>query len=92
MKELSFLFLKPIIAELKDKIIFALMYSVMKIIMQFMRSSLDSLFKDLPNSDFKYFSQKFSGDLLKLVKRKGVYPYEYMDSFVKFSENILPDR
>ena len=27
-----------------------------------------------------------------VVKQKGVYPYEYMDSFKKFSENKLPDR
>ena len=32
MKELNFLFQKRAIAELKDKITFALMYSVMKII------------------------------------------------------------
>ena len=32
MKELNFLFQKNIIAELKDRIIFELMYSVMKII------------------------------------------------------------
>ena len=30
--------------------------------------------------------------MLKLVKQKGVYPYEYMDSFKKFSEDKLPDR
>ena len=29
--------------------------------------------------------------MLKLVKQKEVYPYEYMDSF-KFSEGKLPDR
>ena len=29
---------------------------------------------------------------MRLVKEKGVYPYEYMDSFKKFSENKLPDR
>ena len=37
-------------------------------------------------------SKEFSGDFLKLVKEKGVYTYEYMDSFKKFSENKLPDR
>ena len=41
---------------------------------------------------FKNLSIEFSGDFLKLVKEKGVYPYEYMDSFKKFSENKLPDR
>ena len=33
-----------------------------------------------------------SGEFLKLVKQKRVYPYEYMDSFKKFSENKLPER
>ena len=60
--------------------------------MQFMNSSLDALFKNLSDNDFKYLSQEFSGDLLELVKQKGVYPYEYMDSFKNFSEDKLPDR
>ena len=30
-----------------------------------------------------------SGDLLKLIKRKEVYPYEYMNSFKKFSKYKL---
>ena len=29
---------------------------------------------------------------MKLAKEKGMYPYEYMDSFKKFPENKLPDR
>ena len=41
---------------------------------------------------FKYLSQEFSGDLLELVKQKGVYPYEHMDSFKKFSVDKLTDR
>ena len=49
--------------------------------MQFMNSSLDSLIKNLSDNDFKYRSEEFSGEFLKLVKQKGVYPYEYMDSF-----------
>ena len=59
--------------------------------MQFMNSSLDSLIKNLSDNDFKYLSEEFSGDLLTLVKDKGVYPYEYMNSFKKFSENKLAD-
>ena len=51
--------------------------------MQFMNSSLDSLVKNLSDNDFKYFSEEFSGELLELVKEKGSYPYEYMDSFLK---------
>ena len=34
----------------------------------------------------------FSGGFLKLVKQKGVYPYEYMDSFKNFPENKPLDR
>ena len=29
---------------------------------------------------------------MELVKEKRVYPYEYMDSFKRFSENKLPDK
>ena len=52
-----------------------------------MNSSLDLLVKNLMNEDFKYLSEEFSGKFLELVKEKGVYPYEYMNSFNKFSEN-----
>ena len=60
--------------------------------MQFMNSSLDRLFKNLTGNGFNYLSQEFDGGLLKLVKQKWVYPYEYMDSFKRFSEDKLPDR
>ena len=56
-----------------------------------MNSSLDSLVKNLSDNDFKYLSEKFSGEFLELVKQKGMYPYEYMNSFKNFSENKLPD-
>ena len=57
-----------------------------------MNSSLDSLVKKLSNNDFKYSSEEFSGEFSGLVKEKGMYPYEYMSSFKKFSENKLSDR
>ena len=60
--------------------------------MQFMNSSLDSLVKNLSDNDFKSFSKEFSGEFVELVKQNGVYPYEYMNSFEKFSKNKLPDR
>ena len=49
--------------------------------MLFINSSLDKLVKNL--SDFKYLNEVFSGEKLELVKKKGVYPYEYFDSFKK---------
>ena len=57
-----------------------------------MNSSLDSFVKNLSDNDFKYLYKKFTGEFLKLVKQKGVYSYEYMDSFKNFSEYKLPDR
>ena len=59
---------------------------------QFMNSSLDSLVRNLSDNDFKYLSEEFSGGLLELVKEKGAYPYEYMDSFKKFSEDKLLNK
>ena len=57
-----------------------------------MNSSLDGLVKNLSKNDFKYLSQEFTGDFLELVKQKGVYSYEYMDSFKRFSEDKLSER
>ena len=57
-----------------------------------MNSGLDLLVRNLLNNDFKYLCKEFSGELLKLVKEKGLYPYEYMNSFKKFSEDKLPDK
>ena len=59
---------------------------------QFMNSGRDSLVKYLSNNDFKYLSEELSGTFLELVKEKGVYPYEYMGSFKKFSEDKQPDK
>ena len=58
--------------------------------MFFLNSSLDKLVKI--SEDFKYLSKVFKGKKLELVKKKGIYPYEYMDSFKKFKENCLPDK
>ena len=60
--------------------------------MQFMNSSLDKLVKNLKDEGFKYFSKEYSGKQLKLVKEKGTYTYEYMDSFKRFNEDKLPDK
>ena len=38
--------------------------------MHFRNSSLDSLVTNLSDNDFKYLSQEYSGNFLKLVKQK----------------------
>ena len=60
--------------------------------MQFLDSSLDALVKNLSEMDFKYLLQELGGNLFELVKQKGVYPYEYTDSFKRFSEDKVPDK
>ena len=59
---------------------------------QFMSSGLDKLVSNLPKDDLKYTSQAFKGRKLKLMTRKGVYPYDYMDSFEKFDQKELPRK
>ena len=62
--------------------------------MQFMNSSLERLVENLSSEDFKCLSKVFSewSQKLKLVKQKGVYSYEYVDSFKKFDECCLPSK
>ena len=57
---------------------------------QFMSSSLDKLVSNIPRESLKYTSQIFEGKELDLMARKGVYPYDYMDSFEKFNEKLPP--
>ena len=59
---------------------------------QFMSSSLESLVKNISPCDMKYTLQEFQNEKLELMKRKGVYPYDYMDHFEKFNEKHLPPR
>ena len=60
--------------------------------MQFMNSSLDKLVKNLSDKDFKYLIEEFGSKNLELLKQKGAYPYEYMDSFERFNEKKLPAK
>ena len=59
---------------------------------QFMSSSLDKLVSNLPDKAFKYISEAFKNEQFKLMKQKGVYPYDYLSSFDKFNEKQLPKK
>ena len=52
--------------------------------MEFMNFSLDKLVKNLLDEDFKYLVGEFGFENLGLLKQKGAYPYEYMNSFERF--------
>lgn len=55
---------------------------------QFMSSSLDKLVSNLPKDSFKYTSKEFKNEQFNLMIRKGVYPYDFMDSFDKFNSRL----
>ena len=59
---------------------------------KFMAASLDSLVNNLPEGALNNLKKYYTGDKLSLVKRKGVYPYEYMDSLERFKETTLPPK
>ena len=60
--------------------------------MQFMSSSLNKLVKNLSDKDFKYLIEEFGSEYLELLKQKGAYPYEYMNSFERLNEEKLPAK
>ena len=59
---------------------------------QFMSSSLDKLVGNLSDDAFKYTREEFENEKFSLMKKKGVYPYDYMDSFKKFKNKKLPTK
>ena len=59
---------------------------------QFMSSSLSNLVNNLPAEAFKHTGQVFQGEQLSLMIKKGVYPYDYMNSFEKFEDSRLPKK
>ena len=58
----------------------------------FMSSSLDKLVSNLPKDDLIYTSKAFKGKRMNLMSQKGVYPYDFMDSFEKFNQMELPNK
>ena len=60
--------------------------------MQFINSSLNKLVKNLSDEDFKYLVEEFGSENLELLKQKGTYPYEHMNSFERHNEKKLPAR
>ena len=59
---------------------------------QFMSSSMDKLVSNLPKDDLMYTFKVFKGKRLNLMSQKGVYPYNFMDSFEKFNQMELPNK
>ncbi|XP_050059778.1 uncharacterized protein LOC114121333 [Aphis gossypii] len=62
---------------------------------RFMASGLSTLAKNLVTpglENFRETAKVFTGDDMPLVTRKGVYPYEYTDSWSRLDETSLPSK
>ena len=57
-----------------------------------MAVSLDKLVDNLPKDDFNNVKRYYTDDKLSLLTRKGVYPYEYMNSLERLKETQLPPK
>ena len=57
-----------------------------------MATSLDKLVNNLPKDAFNNIKRYYADNKLSLLTRKGVYPYEYMNSLEKLKETKLPPK
>ena len=57
-----------------------------------MAISLDNLSSNLDKEQFTNLNSMYKGDQLELLKRKGVYPYDYVDSLDWLAELQLPPK
>ena len=60
---------------------------------RFMQFSLSSLVDNLPSPAFKNLAMKgYDAKRFTLLRRKGVFPYDWFDSFENFKETKLPPK
>ena len=59
---------------------------------KFMDISFEKLVNNLSEEAFTNLKRYYTGDKLSLVKRKGVYPYDYMDTLERLKETKLPPK
>jgi hypothetical protein len=62
---------------------------------KFMASSLDKLTKGLGKDDFgnmDLMTSHYTTEQREILRKKGVYPYEYMDGFDKLEKTSLPPK
>ena len=59
---------------------------------QFISCSLDRLAANLPDDKYKYTLGVFKNEQLALMKKSGVYPYDFVDVFDKFDYKELPTK
>ena len=57
-----------------------------------MRSSIEAFVNNLPKNGFKNISKYYTPEQVELIKQKGFYPYEFMDTEEKFNDTKPPPR
>ena len=57
-----------------------------------MATSSDKLVDNLPKDAFYNVKRYYADDKLSLLTKKGIYPYEYMNSPEKLKETQLPTK
>ena len=65
---------------------------VFKDSMKFLKSSVEALVNNLPKDGFNNLEKYFTTEQIKLLKQKGFYPYEYMDSIEKLKDTKPPPK
>ena len=65
---------------------------VFKDSLKFLASSLEALVNNLTKEDFKNLHKYFTPKQAEILKQKGFYPYEYMDSEEKFNDTKPPPQ
>ena len=61
--------------------------------MQFLSCSLEGLVGNLKEADMHQLRRAFpNAEQYSLLTRKGVYPYDYMNSIARFEETSLPSQ
>ena len=59
---------------------------------KFLPTSLGALVNNLPKDAFNNLERYYTTEEARLIKRKGVYPYEYMNTEERFNETKLPPK
>ena len=60
--------------------------------LQFLKASLDTLVGNLQDRDFNNLMSEFPSDRLDLLRTKNAYPYEWVDSYQRFTYPRLPPK
>ena len=65
---------------------------VFKDSMKFISSSMEALVNNLPKDAFKNLEKYFTPEQTKILKRKGFFPYDYLDNIEKLKDTKPPQQ